>query len=82
MLISTELPILYFKGSQVEILNYNAILSLRFGFVFANSADIDVIPQYVAFHLGFHGLPMYLFHSMQLSRMKRVKYLVKVIGLG
>ena len=42
-------------------------MSIKFVFVTANSADPDEMQCYVAFHLGFHCLPKYLF-----TRMKRV----------
>ena len=34
-------------------------------FSLANSADPDEMPPYVAFHLGLHCLPKYLFVSSQ-----------------
>ena len=42
--ISMELPNLHFKGPQVEISKL-CILSRRFVFIFANSADPDEMPQ-------------------------------------
>ena len=36
-----------------------------FAFNFANSADPDEMPPYVAFHLGLHCLPKYLFTGIQ-----------------
>ena len=59
--ISMDLPILYFKGSQVEISIYDAFPSQIFVFIFANSADPDVMPHDVAFHLGLHCLQKHLF---------------------
>ena len=50
--------IVYIEGSQVTIPHPQKIY-----FVLANSADPDEMPQYVAFHLGLHCLPMYLFVS-------------------
>ena len=39
--------------SQIEIsLNYDACLSLKIVFIFANSSDPDEIVPYVAFHMG------------------------------
>ena len=35
-------------------------------FVLANSADTDEMPHYVAFHLGLHCLPKYMFRSLTL----------------
>ena len=40
-------------------------LSLKIGFILANSADPDEMPPYAAFHLGFHCLPKYLFTGIQ-----------------
>ena len=48
--ISMELSILYFKGSHIEI--------------FANSADLDEMLNYAAFHLGHHSFPKYLLFYM------------------
>ena len=47
--ISMRLPIVRFKGSQVEI----SLLIL------ANSADPDEMQHYAAFHLGLHFLSKY-----------------------
>ena len=39
-------------------------LSLMIDFVFiANNANLDKMPQSVAFHLGLHCLPKYAFRS-------------------
>ena len=48
-IIGIDLSILYFKGSQV----------------LANSADPDKMLLIVAFHLGIHCLPKYLFVGIQ-----------------
>ena len=50
-IISMELPIWYFEGSQVEIYNQQCISVMKI-FFFANSADPDEM---------LHGLPKYLF---------------------
>ena len=50
--ISMHLPILHFKGSQVEILNYDVFMSLMT--ISANNADPGEMPSYAAFHLGLH----------------------------
>ena len=55
--ISMRLSILYFEGSQNDV-----FLSLK-SFVIANSADPD--DSNVAFHLGLHCLPKYLFTGIQ-----------------
>ena len=39
--ISMGLHIVYFKGSQVELLNYDVFLSLKLVLILANSADPD-----------------------------------------
>ena len=40
-------------------------MSLKIVFILVNSADPDEMPPYVAFHLGLHCLPKYLFTSYQ-----------------
>ena len=40
-------------------------MSLKIAFILANSADPDEMPPYVAFHLGLHCSPKYLFTSIQ-----------------
>ena len=44
-------------------------LSLKIVFILANSADPDEMPPYVAFHLGFHCVPII---CLQVFRMQRV----------
>ena len=63
--ISMGLPIVYFKGSQVDFLNYDVFLSLKIILIFANSADPDEMQHCAAFHLGLHYLPKYLFIDVQ-----------------
>ena len=58
------------RGHRSKFLNSDVLMSIKFVFVTANSADSDEIQCYVAFHLGFHCLPKYLF-----TRMKRVNTL-------
>ena len=38
---------------------------MKICFIFANSVDLDEMPHYVAFHLGLHCLPKYLFAGIQ-----------------
>ena len=52
------LPILYFKGSQVEVIYYDVFLSLKVALISVNSADLDEI-----FHLGLLCLPKYPFRG-------------------
>ena len=52
------LPILYLKGSQVEISKF---LSLKIVLILANSVDPDEMQHYAGFHLGLHCLPKYSF---------------------
>ena len=40
-------------------------MSLKIGFILANSAAPDEMLPYAAFHLGLHCLPMYLFTGIQ-----------------
>ena len=62
--------IVYNEGSQIIISKiYYISFSAETGFVLANSADPDEMPYYVAFHLGFHCLPKYLFRGF-LSQLK------------
>ena len=59
--ISIQLPILYILDHD-RCLNYDAFLSLKINFIFANSADIDEMSHYnAAFQLDFHFLLKYLF---------------------
>ena len=48
-----------------QVINSEQIvfLSLKIIFVLANSVDPDEIPYCVAFHLGPHCLPKYIFSS-------------------
>ena len=48
------LPIVYFKGSHVEFLNYDLFPSLKVVLILANSTDPDELQQFAAFHLGLH----------------------------
>ena len=43
-------------------------LSLKVDFVLANSADPDEMLHYVAFHLGLHCLPKYMFRSFRSTK--------------
>ena len=43
---SMELPILYFKGTQVEISNCVVFLSLKIARILTNSAEPDDMRQY------------------------------------
>ena len=55
--IIMALPIVYFKVSQVEFLNYDVFLSLKDGLILANSADPNEMQHDAALHLGLHCLP-------------------------
>ena len=57
--LSMELPILCFKGSHVEVSNYNVFLSLKVVFIIANSLDPDEMQHHAAFHHGLHCLLKY-----------------------
>ena len=57
MTISKGLPIVFFKGLQVEFVNYDVVLSLKVVLILANSADPDEMQHYAAFHLGLYCLP-------------------------
>ena len=69
------LPIVYFKGlqveisnydvkgSQVEISNYDVFLSLHVVLILSNSADPDEMHHNAACNLGLHCLPEYQFRG-------------------
>ena len=61
--ISIGLPILYFKGPQVEVSKNDA--SLKVVLILANIADPDEMQHYAAFHLGLHCLPKYPFRGFE-----------------
>ena len=50
-----------FKGQKVRNSKLCWILFLKVVFTLTNSADPDTMPPYVAFHLGLHHFPKYLF---------------------
>ena len=55
-----KLPILYFKGSQVELSELKCISVIKmYFFIFANTADTDEMLLYAAYHLGLHYIPKY-----------------------
>ena len=54
--ISTGLPILNFKGSQVEVSKLRCF-SVPEGCNIKNSAGPDEMQHYAAFHLGLYCLP-------------------------
>ena len=62
------LPSLYCYGSQEEVLNYGVFLSLKVVLILANSADIDEMQHYAAFHLVFHCLPKYPFRGFRYTK--------------
>ena len=43
---------------------YCILQSLNIGFILVNSADLDEMPHSVAFHLGLHCFPKYLFMGL------------------
>ena len=58
--VKTGWSIVHIKGSQVIISKIYCI-SLKIGFVSANSEDPDEMLHYAAFHLDLHCLQKYLF---------------------
>ena len=52
-----RISILCLCGQRLKFLNCDAFMSLKIVFIFANSADPDEMPPYVAFHLVLHCLP-------------------------
>ena len=68
--ISMEMPILSLKGLPVNFFyKMMVFLSLKIVFIVANSAGPDEMLPYVAFHLGFHCVPI---TCLQVFRMQRV----------
>ena len=59
--LSMGLPIVHFKGSQVEFSIFDVLLSLKVVLILANSAEADEMQHFAAFHLGLHCLPKYPF---------------------
>ena len=58
-------------GPWVTCYNFQkntVFLSLKNDFVLANSADLDEMLHYVAFHLGLHCLPKYPFRGFWSSK--------------
>ena len=60
-----ELSILYFKGLLAKISIKWWFTVAEDYFILANSADTDEMQPKVAFHLGLHFLPKYLFTGIQ-----------------
>ena len=54
--IKMRLTIVFFKGLQVDFLNYDVFLSLKFVLILANSVDPDKTQLYAVFHMGVHCL--------------------------
>ena len=55
--------IVYIKGSQVGISKLRHTPVPEYFFILANSKDPDEMPHNVAFHLGLHCLPKYMFRA-------------------
>ena len=71
--ISMGYPFCVLWGQKLKFLNNDAFTSLKIVFIFANSADPDEMPPYVAFHLGLHCLPDGKYPFTMVSRMRRVR---------
>ena len=64
--ISMESSILYFKRPQGDISKlYCSSVSGEFSVYLSNRPGPDEMPPFVAFHLGLHCLPKYLFTDVQ-----------------
>ena len=63
---------MHFKGLQYIFLNHDVFLSMEVVLNVANSADLDEIQHYAAFHLGLHCLPKFL----GVSSMQRINLIV------
>ena len=72
--ISIRLPILYFKGSQIEFSKF-----LKVVLILVKSADPDEMQLYAAFHLGLRCLPTYLFpvyKGLKVTHHKKVQWTI------
>ena len=58
----------YIQGSQVIFTKQHSIFPLKIHSVSENSADPYEISHYVAFNLGLHCLPKYLFRGSRSSK--------------
>ena len=52
-----------FRGHRLIFFYKNGIISLKINFDLANSVDPDEMLYFVAFHLGLHCFPKYLFNQ-------------------
>ena len=52
----------------MNVQNYDVCLSLKSVLVITNSVETDEMQHYVAFHMGLHCLPKYLFRGFQYSK--------------
>ena len=50
------MPIVYFKGLHVDLLNQDMFLSLKMVLNLANNADLDEVPHCAAFHPDIHSV--------------------------
>ena len=50
---------MYFKGSQVDFLNYNVVMLLYVVLIIVNSVCPDDMQHHAAYHQGLHCLPKY-----------------------
>ena len=60
--------IVHIKGSQVRISKQDEFQSLKIVFILVNSADLDEMLHYAAFHPGLHYLPKYPFTGFQYTK--------------
>ena len=65
------------RGDRSKLPKYDVFMCLKTDLIFANSTDSDEMLPYVAFHLGLHCLPKYLFTEL-VARLKRVKHSIKM----
>ena len=68
--IRIELSILYFKGLLGKFSIKLCIICPEGCFILANSADPDEMAPFVAFHLGLHCLPKYMYTYMCIQNEK------------
>ena len=60
-----DCPVYIIKGHQPKFPNYQSFLTVKIFFTLTNSADLDEMPHFAAFHLGLHYLPKYRFMGFQ-----------------
>ena len=66
------LPIVYFKGSQVEFSKLRVIYVPEDCFILANNTDPDEMQDYTAYHLCLNCVPKYTFRGFQHTKVSQL----------